>query len=70
MDQNMLNFIRLLDLDAYAHAVDAWLDKDPLILVSRNGERIQKNFRRCLRFNLRNIVPFGRLGCEIGQAER
>ena len=34
MDQDILNLIRLLDLDANAHTVDAWLDQDALVLVS------------------------------------
>jgi hypothetical protein len=40
----MLNLVRLLDLDAYAHAVDARLDQDSLILVTGDGQRVQQDF--------------------------
>lgn len=33
----MLNLVCLLDLDADADAVNAWLNQDPLILVPRNS---------------------------------
>jgi len=36
VDQNMLNLIRLLDLDADADTVYAGLDEHPFVLVSRD----------------------------------
>lgn len=40
----MLNLIRLLDLDADAHAIDAGLDQDALVLIPGDGERVQQHF--------------------------
>jgi hypothetical protein len=57
----MLNLIRLLDLDADAYAVDAWLDKHPLVLVARNRQRGQEDFRGRLRLDLGNVVTLGSL---------
>jgi hypothetical protein len=62
MYQNMLNLVCLLDLDADPNAVDAWLNKDSLILIPGNGQGIQENLRGCLRLDLWNIVPFRGLG--------
>lgn len=38
VDQNMLNFIGLLDLDADPYAVDAGFDEDALIFVAGNRQ--------------------------------
>lgn len=38
MDEDVLNLVCLLDLDADADAVDARLDQDSLVLVPGNGE--------------------------------
>ena len=40
VDQNMLDLIRLFDLDAYAHAVDAGFDQDSFIFISGNCQGI------------------------------
>jgi len=69
MDQNILYFIGLLDLDADSYAVDAWLDQDSLVLIAGNDERVQKNFWGGLRFDFWDVVPFGGLGCEVCKAE-
>ena len=66
VDQDMLNLIGLLDLNADAHGVNAGLDQNSLVLVSRNRQRRQKNFRRGLGFDLGDIVSFGGLRCEVG----
>ena len=45
VDQNVFDLICLLDLDAYAHAVDTGLDENALILVARDGEWVEDDFR-------------------------
>ena len=40
VDQDVLNLVCLLDLDADADTVDAGLNEDSLVLISRNGERV------------------------------
>jgi hypothetical protein len=42
--KDMLNLIRLLDLDADSNAIDAGLDQDALVLISGDGERVQQHF--------------------------
>ena len=61
----MLNLVCLLDLNADPDTVDAWLNKDSLVLIPGNGQGIQENLRGCLRLDLWNIVPFGSLGREV-----
>lgn len=61
----MFNLICLLDLDANAHTVYAGLNQDSLVLIPRNRQGIQQNFRGSLRFDLRDVVPLGCLGCEV-----
>ena len=39
MDEDVLNLVRLLDLDAYPNAVDTRLNEDLLVLVSCDGQR-------------------------------
>jgi hypothetical protein len=58
MYEDILNLVCLLDLDADPHTVYTWLNEHPLILISRNCQRVQKHFRRGLRFDLRDVVPF------------
>lgn len=67
--QDVFDLVGLLDLDAYPYAVDGRLDQDTLVLVARNGQRSQKHFGRRASFDFGDIVPFGRLGCEVGEAE-
>ena len=66
----MLNLIGLLDLDADAHGVDARLDQDALVFVARNRQWGQEDLRRCLGFDLGDIVPLGGLRGEVGQRQR
>lgn len=56
--QYVFNLIRLLDLYAYPHAVDTWLDEDPLVLIPRNGKWVQDDFWRACRLDFRDIVSF------------
>jgi hypothetical protein len=67
--QDMFDFVGLLDLDAYPYAVDGWLNQDTLVFVARNGQRGQEHFGRRPGFDFGDIVAFGRLGCEVGEAE-
>lgn len=69
MDQDVLDLVCLLDLDAYPHAVDAGLDEDSLVLVSRNDQRVQEDFGGGLGLDLGDIVTLRGLRCEVGQAE-
>lgn len=69
MYQDVFYLVRLLDLYADAHAVDARLDEHPLILVSRYRQRVQEHFRGACCLDFRNIMPFGRLRGEIRQGE-
>lgn len=70
MDQNMLNLIGLLDLDADADGVDARLDKNSLVLVTRDGQRRKKDLWRCLGLNFGNVVSLGCLRGEVGECKR
>jgi len=56
VDQYMFNFVGLLNFYAHPNAIDAGFDEDLLILVSRDGQRIQKHLRRACGFNLGHIV--------------
>jgi hypothetical protein len=42
VDKDMLNLIGLLDLDADSDGVYARLDKDALVLVARNRQRLKE----------------------------
>lgn len=44
MYQYVLNFVGLLDLDADTNRVDAGLDQDTLVLVSRNSQGLEEDF--------------------------
>lgn len=70
MDQDVLDLVGLLDLDADADTVDAGLDEDALVFVARNRQGRQQHFGRCLRLNLGHVVPLRRLRRKVGQAER
>lgn len=69
MDQNVLNLVCLLDLDAYSYTVDTWLDVYTLILVSRHGERIQDDLRRARSLNFGDIVTLRGLRGKVGEGE-
>lgn len=58
MDQDILYFVCLLDLDANSYTVNARLDQDFLVLIAGDGERIKEDFRGAGSFNLGNVVPF------------
>lgn len=70
VDQDMLNLIGLLDLDADTDGVDAGLNQDTLVLVARNGQGLQQDLGRRLGLNLWNIVSLGGLGSKVGECER
>jgi hypothetical protein len=61
VNKDILDLVRLLDPDADADAVHAGLNKDLLVLVARNGKRVEQELRRRLGFYLRDIVPLGGL---------
>ena len=69
VDQDVLNLVCLLDLDVYPHAVDAGLDQDSLVFVTRYGEWVQDHFRRRGGFDLGDIVSFGGLRGEVGERD-
>ena len=41
MNEYIFDLVRLLDLDAKAHTVDAWLDEHPFIFITRDCERVE-----------------------------
>ena len=69
MDQDVLDLVGLLDLDAYPYAVDAGLDEDPLILVAGDDNGVQENLGRGTGLDLGDIVSFGRLRREVGETK-
>ena len=70
MYQYVLNFVGLLDLDADTNRVDAGLDQDTLVLVSRNSQGLEEDFGGCLCLNLGDIVSLSGLRSEVGKRER
>lgn len=70
MNQDILNLVSLLDLDAYAHRVDGRLDQDALVLVPGDGQRGEEDLGRAARLDLGDIVALGDLGGEIGEVQR
>ena len=56
MDQNILDFVCLFDLDADTHAVDAGLDKNFLVLIAGNRQGVEEELRGGLGFYLGDIV--------------
>ena len=69
VDQDMLDLVGLLDLDAASYAVDAGLDEDALVLVAGNREGRQQHLGRRAGLDLGDIVPLGGLGCKVGETE-
>lgn len=65
----MFNFICLLYPDAHTNTVDTWLDKDLLILVSGDVQRIKQELGGASGFDLGDIVPLGSLRSEVGDGE-
>jgi hypothetical protein len=70
MDQDMLNLIGLLDLDADTDGVDAGLNQDTLVLVARNGQGLQQDLGGCLGLDLWDVMSLGGLGSKVGEGER
>ena len=66
MHKDILNLVRLLDLDGNADTVHARFDQDALVLIAAYAERIEQELRRGPRFDLRHIVSFRGLAGEIG----
>lgn len=66
----MLDLVGLLDLDADAHGIDGWLDKDTLVLVASDSQRRQQDLRTGAGLHFRNIVSLGGLRGEVGQTKR
>jgi hypothetical protein len=69
VDQDVLNLVGLLDLDADSYAVDAGLNEHALVLVAGNCQRRQQDLGRCPSLDLGDIVALGGLRCEVGEAE-
>lgn len=69
VDQNVLNLVCLLNFDADAHAVDAWLNVDALIFISRHGEGVEDDFGRARGLNFGDVVALRGLGGKVGQRE-
>ncbi|USP81143.1 hypothetical protein yc1106_08417 [Curvularia clavata] len=69
VDQNVLNLVCLLDLDAYSYTVDTGLDVYTFILVSRHGKRVQDDLRRACSLNLGDIVTLRGLRGKVGERE-
>lgn len=68
MDQDMLDFIRLLYPNADANAVDTGFDENLLILVARNGQGVEKKLGGAGRLDLGDIVSLGCLRSEVGDS--
>lgn len=68
--KDVFDLVGLLDLDAYAHTVDRRFDEHTLVLVPRNRQWGQQNFRGGLGFYLWDVVSLCGLGCEVGETER
>lgn len=69
VDEQVLNLIGLLDLDADADGVDARLDQDSLVLVTGNGQGREQHLGRGLSFDLGDIVTLGGLGGKVGERQ-
>ena len=67
--QNVLNLIRLLDLDAHPSAVHTGLDEHLLVLVSGDCERVEEDLGRAGGFNFGDIMPLGGLRGKIREGE-
>lgn len=51
MDQDILNLVGLLDLDADAHGVDGRLDENALVFVAGDRQGCQQDLRGAARFD-------------------
>lgn len=69
MDQYILDFIGLLDLDAYSYRVYRGLDEDTLVLVASDGQGCEQDLRRRLGLDLGDIVALRGLRREVGETE-
>lgn len=69
MYQDILNFVGLLDLDADADGVDARLNQNALVLITRNVEGREQDLGRSLGLNLRDIVSLCCLRSEVGERQ-
>lgn len=70
VDQDVLDLVGLLDLDADAHGVDGRLDEDALVLVAGDGEGRQQYLGAGAGLDFRDVVPLGGLRGKVGQAQR
>ena len=70
MDKDMFDFIRLLYTDAHTNTVNTGLDKDFLILVTRNGQGIEEEFGGRGSLDFRHVMSFGGLRSEVGNRKR
>lgn len=61
VDQNVFDLVCLFYPDADTDTVDTWLDKDLLIFVAGNVQRVQQELGRATGFDLGDIVSFSGL---------
>lgn len=66
----MFNLVRLFNPNADTDTVHTRFDEDFLIFVTRDGKRVEKEFRRALGLNFRYIMSLGRLGSEVRNSKR
>jgi len=66
----MLDFVRLLDLDAHADRIHARLYQHAFVLVSGYGEGVQENLGGFRSFDFRNVVTFRGLAGEVAEGYR
>ena len=66
--EQLLDLIGLLDGDRDADGVDGGLDQNAFLLVPRDDDRIEKQLRRFLDFDLRFVVTLHFLRREVLQA--
>ena len=64
--QYMLDLVCLFYPYAHSDTVYAWLYQDFLVLISRNGERIEQHFWGCGSFDLGHVMSLGSLRREVG----
>lgn len=69
VDEQVLNLVGLLDLDADADRVDARLDQDSLVLVAGNGQGREQHLGGGLGLDLGDIVALSGLGGEVGERQ-
>lgn len=65
----MLNFVGLLYSNANTDTVHTGLDKNLLIFVSRNCQRIEKYFWGGGSFDLGYVMSLGGLGSKVGDSK-